>query len=91
MIRKMVIAGAIGAILVTSNIITNINTKAQYKKRLKIVENYIICLDENFGQRYYCAKQQNMNYQIIDQYAEEFGYEFSIDNAGNLLITKEAK
>lgn len=91
MIRKMVILGAIGTILVASNIITNINTKAQTKERLEIVNKYIKCLEENFGQRDYCARQQGIPYQIIDQYAEAFGYNFDIDKHGNLLITKEAE
>lgn len=91
MIKKMVIVGAIGTILVASFIINNINTKAQAKKRLEIVNNYIKCLDDNFGQRDYCARLQGIPYQIIDQYSKEFGYNFTIDKYGNLLITKEAK
>ena len=91
MIRKMVIIGAIGTILVASNIITNINTKAEYKKRLQIVEHYMVCLEENFGQRDYCARQQGIPYQIIDQYAEYYGWNFDIDGSGNLKITRNAE
>ena len=91
MIRKMIIFGAIGTILVTSSILTNIITKALSIKRLEIVKTYITCLDENFGQRDYCAKQQNMNYRIIDQYAEYYGWNFDIDGSGNLKITRSAE
>ena len=89
--RKIIIFGAILTILVASNIITNIIIKAEYKKRLQSVEKYMVCLDENFGQRDYCARLQGMPYQIIDQYAEYYGWNFDIDNSGNLKITRSAE
>lgn len=91
MLKKIALFGAIGTILVASNIITNINIKAEYKNRLKIVERYIICLETNYGQRDYCAKKEGIPYQIIDQYAEYYGWNFGTDNSGNLVITRSAE
>lgn len=88
MIKKMAIVGTIGAILVTSNIISNINTKASDEKRKESVQIYVKCLNENYGQREYCAKQQNQHYLILDQEAKKEGYTFIIDKHYNLIIKK---
>lgn len=85
--KKVIIFGALGALILISLLTNYINTKASAEREV-LVEQYIECLYKNGGQRYYCAQTLNQNYMIMDQYAEDYGYTFSISNAGNLIIER---
>lgn len=48
---------------------------AQQEKEL--VESYVECLQDNFTQRDYCARQvSDTNYRILDQKLEKYGYTY---------------
>lgn len=43
----------------------------------KLVNAYVECLEDNFTQRDYCARQvSNTSYQVLDQKLEKYGYTY---------------
>ena len=62
---------------------------AQQEKEL--VESYVECLQDNFTQRDYCARQiSDTNYRILDQKLEKYGYKYT-QKGYDLYIEKVEK
>lgn len=47
------------------------------RKENQMVHEYVACLQDNYTQRSYCAKEVGSNYYYMDQLVEKYGYEYT--------------
>lgn len=64
----------VGVVLVNQVNLVKQNNALQEEK---LVNAYVECLEDNFTQRDYCARQvSNTSYQVLDQKLEKYGYTY---------------
>lgn len=87
-IINVLVLVVLGVLLVNQvNLVKEQN--AQQEKEL--VESYVECLQDNFTQRDYCARQvSDTNYRILDQKLEKYGYQYT-QKGYDLYIEKVEK
>ena len=84
--------GAITLVILSILVISMLmkNAKAQrIQEEKEMVNTYVTCLQDNFTQRDYCARQQGASYYVMDQLVEKYGYKY-IQKGYDLYIV-EAK
>lgn len=65
------------------------NAKAENIKREKeMVNTYVTCLNENWTQRDYCAREQGTSYHYMDQLIKKYGYKY-IQKGYDLYIVED--
>ena len=62
-------------VIVLVDLLNNISkSNKEYEKEM--VQTYVTCLENNWTQRDYCAKQQNSNYYYMDSLIGKYGYSY---------------
>lgn len=71
----LVITGVIVLVSIISPRIISIQKQnKEYEKEM--VQTYVTCLENNWTQRDYCARQQDSNYHYMDLLIEKYGYSY---------------
>lgn len=71
----LVIIGVIVLVSLISIRISSIQKQnKEYEKEM--VQTYVTCLENNWTQRDYCARQQDSNYHYMDLLIEKYGYSY---------------
>lgn len=69
----------------------NLVKEQNTQQEKELVESYVECLQDNFTQRDYCARQvSDTNYRILDQKLEKYGYKY-IQKGYDLYVEKVEK
>lgn len=71
----LVIIGVIVLVSIISLRIISIQ-KQNKKYEKEMVQTYVTCLENNWTQRDYCARQQDSNYHYMDLLIEKYGYSY---------------
>lgn len=69
----------------------NISKENKQLKEEKLVNAYVECLENNFTQRDYCAKQvSDTSYKTLDRLIQKYGYTYT-QKGYDLYITRVEK
>lgn len=82
----LLILAAILLVVVTLAIHNSIEQKNRKEESL-LVEQYVTCLNNNFTQRDYCAKQIGSEYHYMDLLVEQYGYTY-VQKGYDLYLVK---